>query len=62
MAFSISAVVLFGALLALLVRFKALGLGSAMVGVLFGYYLARSDAAPTVDQLMDAISGTVGSL
>ncbi|MFF2651696.1 hypothetical protein [Streptomyces sp. NPDC058045] len=61
MALSISAVVLFGAVLALLVRFRALGPGSAVVGVLFGYYLARSDAASTIDQLMNAISGTVSN-
>lgn len=61
MAFSISAVVLFGFLLALLIKFKALGAGSAVVGVLFGYYLARSDAAPMIDQLMTALSGTIHS-
>jgi hypothetical protein len=58
-AFSISAVVFFGLLLTLLIRFKALGPGSAVVGVLFGYYLASSEAAPTIDGLMTALSNTI---
>lgn len=61
MAFSISAVVLFGLLLALLVKFKAVGPGSAVVGVLFGYYLANSGAGPTIDELMSSLAHTVGS-
>ncbi len=61
MTFSISAVVFFGLLLTLLVRFKGLGLGSAVVGVLFGYYLAGSEAAPAIDGLMTALSNTIST-
>ncbi|SFE28274.1 hypothetical protein SAMN05216251_102366 [Actinacidiphila alni] len=61
MIFSISALVLFGALLALLMRFRAVGAGAAVVALLFGFYLARSDAAPSVDQIMSALRGAIPS-
>ncbi|MEV0527080.1 hypothetical protein AB0I66_26970 [Streptomyces sp. NPDC050439] len=61
MAFSISAVVLFGFLLGLLIKFKTVGPGSAVVGVLFGYYLANSGAASTIDDLMSSLSHTISS-
>lgn len=56
MAFSISALVLFGALLALLIRYRALSTAAAVVALLFGFYLARSNAAPSIDQIMTALS------
>ena len=59
MAFSISALVLFGLLLALLMRYRALGAGAAVVALLFGFYLARSSAADSVDQLMSALRDAI---
>ncbi|MEW2518765.1 hypothetical protein [Actinacidiphila alni] len=61
MIFSISALVLFGALLALLMRFRAVGAGAAIVALLFGFYLARSNAAPSVDQIMSALRDAIPS-
>ncbi|MFJ2632739.1 hypothetical protein ACIO6U_12420 [Streptomyces sp. NPDC087422] len=61
MIFSISALVLFGALLALLMRYRAIGAGAAVVALLFGFYLARSDAAPSVDQIMSALRDAIPS-
>ncbi|MFD9789656.1 hypothetical protein ACFWXK_01770 [Streptomyces sp. NPDC059070] len=59
MQFSISALALFGVLLLLLLRFKALGAGAAIVALLFGFYLARSDGASSVDQIMTAFKDAV---
>lgn len=61
MAFSISALVLFGALLALLMRYRAVSAGAAVVALLFGFYLARSSAADSIDQLMSAVKDAIPS-
>ncbi len=61
MAFSISALVLFGLLLVLLMRYRALGAGAAVVALLFGFYLARSSAATSVDQIMTALKTAIPS-
>jgi hypothetical protein len=61
MAFSISALALFGVLLMLLMRYRALGAGAAIVALLFGFYLARSSAAPSVDQIMSALRDAIPS-
>lgn len=61
MAFSISALVLFGVLLTLLLRYRALSAGAAVVALLFGFYLARSGAAPSVDQIMSALRDAIPS-
>ncbi|WP_171166819.1 hypothetical protein [Streptomyces sp. I05A-00742] len=59
---TISALALFGVLLALLIRFKAVGIGAAAVAVLFGFYLSRTGAAGSIDQIMTALSGAVRDL
>ncbi|WP_406324843.1 hypothetical protein [Streptomyces niveus] len=51
-----SAIALLGLFLVLLLRFKSLGIGAAVVAVLFGFYLARTGAADSVDQIMTALS------
>ncbi|WP_030382329.1 MULTISPECIES: hypothetical protein [unclassified Streptomyces] len=55
MAVTISLALLFGALLALLLRTRSLSAGSAFVAVMFGFYLASTGAADTVNQLMSAV-------
>ncbi|ATL27593.1 hypothetical protein [Streptomyces formicae] len=55
MALTLSLVVLFGVLLALLLRFKALGAGAALIAVLFGFYLSGTGARTTVNDLMSAV-------
>lgn len=61
MAFSISALVLFGLLLTLLMRYRAMSAGAAIVALLFGFYLARSSAAGSVDQIMTALRDAIPS-
>ncbi|MCX4824396.1 hypothetical protein OG883_31985 [Streptomyces sp. NBC_01142] len=59
MFLTISALALFGLLLALLLRFKALGIGAAVVALLFGFYLSRTGAAASIDQVMNALADAV---
>ncbi|MGW1076547.1 hypothetical protein [Streptomyces sp. NPDC002537] len=61
MSFSISALAFFGLLLAMLIRSKSVGLGAAAVAVLFGYYLSRTGATTSIDQVMSAIGGAIPS-
>ncbi|MFJ1557511.1 hypothetical protein [Streptomyces mirabilis] len=62
MAVTLSLVLLFGFLLALLLRSKTLGAGSAFVAVMFGFYLASTGAADTVNQLMRAIADALNNV
>ncbi|MFI1826616.1 hypothetical protein ACH41E_09175 [Streptomyces sp. NPDC020412] len=62
MSFTLSAIVLFGILLAMLIRSRAVGIWSAAIAALFGFYLARTPAATSVDALMTAVSGMVPAL
>ncbi|ANS67959.1 hypothetical protein SLINC_5735 [Streptomyces lincolnensis] len=55
MAVTISLALLFGFVLFMLLRSKTLGFGSAFVAAMFGFYLASTGAAGTVDQLMAAL-------
>ncbi|MFD9815032.1 hypothetical protein [Streptomyces sp. NPDC059080] len=59
MAITLSLVALFGVLLALLIRFKSLGIGAALVAVLFGFYLASTDARHTINDLTTAVTRTI---
>ncbi|RLV01338.1 hypothetical protein CTZ27_12615 [Streptomyces griseocarneus] len=61
MSFSISALVLFGLLLAMLIRSRSVGIGSAAVAVLFGYYLSRTGASAPIDQVMTALGNALPS-
>ncbi|MFJ4785559.1 hypothetical protein [Streptomyces sp. NPDC088794] len=62
MVLTIPIVLLLAVVAALLLRFKAVGFGAAVVVALFGFYLADTGAADTVNQLMtavtDALAGT----
>ncbi|MEW1793460.1 hypothetical protein [Streptomyces niveus] len=59
MVLTMSALALLGLFLVLLLRFKSLGIGAALVAVLFGFYLARTGAADSVDQIMTALSDAI---
>ncbi|MDT3395225.1 hypothetical protein RKE29_00920 [Streptomyces sp. B1866] len=59
MTFTISALLLFGILLAMLVRSKAVGVGTAVITTLFGFYLARTGAAESIDQIMADLANAI---
>ncbi|WP_328438554.1 hypothetical protein OHA71_17965 [Streptomyces sp. NBC_00444] len=62
MAVTVSLALLFGFVLAMLLRSKNLGPGSAFVAVMFGFYLASTGAADTVNQLMSAVVNALPDL
>ncbi|MEU9188625.1 hypothetical protein AB0D14_29630 [Streptomyces sp. NPDC048484] len=62
MAVTVSLALLFGFVLFMLLRSKTLGAGSAFVAVMFGFYLASTGAADTVNQLMNAIVTAIPDL
>lgn len=55
MGLTISLVVLFGIALAVMLRFKVVGPGGAFIAMMFGFYLASTGAADTVNSLMHAV-------
>ncbi|GAA3189573.1 MULTISPECIES: hypothetical protein [Streptomyces] len=54
MAVTISLAALFGIVLALLLRARTLGYGSAFIAMMFGFYLASTGVATTVNELTNA--------
>ncbi|MGC0337904.1 hypothetical protein [Streptomyces sp. SLBN-8D4] len=62
MAVTVSLLLVFGTLLVILLRSKALGFGSAFVAAMFGFYLATSGAADTVNALMRALVAALPNL
>ncbi|MCX4557842.1 hypothetical protein OHA02_16730 [Streptomyces phaeochromogenes] len=56
MVITIPLVLLLAAALAVLLRFKAVGAGAAVIAALFGFYLAATDASDTVNQLVTAVT------
>ncbi|MDQ0952157.1 hypothetical protein QFZ24_006080 [Streptomyces phaeochromogenes] len=59
MVITIPLVLLLAVVAALLLRFKAVGAGAAVVVALFGFYLASTGAADTVNQLVTAVTGAL---
>ncbi|MGA6221269.1 hypothetical protein ACPESV_13195 [Streptomyces umbrinus] len=59
MVITIPLVLLLAVGAALLLRFKAVGAGAAVVVSLFGFYLANTGAADTVNQLVTAVTGAL---
>lgn len=59
---SLSAVLLFGLASLAALRYGSLRFGAGLLALLFGFYLARTDAAGTVDQLMGAVVDALSSI
>ncbi len=62
MVITIPLVLLLAVAALLLLRFKAVGAGAAVVVALFGFYLAGTDAADTVNQLVTAVTGALADI
>ncbi|WAZ23167.1 hypothetical protein STRCI_004492 [Streptomyces cinnabarinus] len=62
MAVTISLALLFGIVLFMLLRSNTLGPGSAFVAVMFGFYLASTGAADSINQLMNAVVNAIPDL
>jgi len=62
MAVTIPLVLLLAAALALLLRFRAVGAGAAVAAALFGFYLADTGSADTVNQLVTAVTDALADI
>ncbi|MDT0307192.1 hypothetical protein RM780_09480 [Streptomyces sp. DSM 44917] len=62
MTVTLSLALVFGVLVAGLLRFRAVGLGAAAACGLFGFYLADTGAATTINQTVDALAGALSGL
>ncbi|MGW0731782.1 hypothetical protein [Streptomyces sp. NPDC002851] len=62
MSVSVSAVVLMAVLVFLFIKKGGLNAGHALVCVLFGFFLADSDAAPTVQDAVRDVFGLIAKI
>ncbi|GAB2613789.1 hypothetical protein GCM10027168_53070 [Streptomyces capparidis] len=62
MAVSVSAVLLLAIVMAVLLRGGALKPGPAVVAVLFGFFLASTGMAPTINRFLDSVAETIGRI
>ena len=59
MLLTIPLVLAFGVALAFLLRAKTLGLGSAFIAVMFGFYLASTGAAGPLNHLVASVASAL---
>ncbi|MDX3849320.1 hypothetical protein [Streptomyces sp. AK02-01A] len=62
MAISLSVVVLLAVILVVLIRGGSLKAGPAVVAVLFGFFLASTNIAPSVNRFLNSIADTVSQI
>ncbi|MCP9207104.1 hypothetical protein [Streptomyces cucumeris] len=62
MAVTISLVLVFGAVLGFLLKFRAVGVGSAFVATGFGFYLASTGAAQPINEFSAAMVQALANL
>lgn len=62
MAISLSVVLLLGIILVVMVRGGSIKSGPAIVAVLFGFFLASTGAAPTINDAMDSIANAINDI
>ncbi|MBP5860512.1 hypothetical protein QA995_27865 [Streptomyces scabiei] len=62
MAISISAVVLLGILVFIFVKKNGLNAAHAIVCILFGFFLASTSMAPSINRLVTGIADMIGQV
>ena len=62
MALSVSLVLLLGILVIVLVRGKSVKPGPAIVCVLFGFFLASTSVAPSINRFMTGVADMIGQI
>ncbi|MDG9721045.1 hypothetical protein AB0M97_20565 [Streptomyces sp. NPDC051207] len=62
MAISLSVVLLLAIILVVLLRGGSLKAGPAIVAVLFGFFLASTGMAPSINRFMNSIAETINSI
>jgi hypothetical protein len=61
-AISLSAVLLLAIVLVVMVRGGSIKAGPAIVAVLFGFFLASSGMAPSINRFLTSIADTISSI
>lgn len=62
MAFSVSALVLFGIIVAIFIRNKQLKTSHAVLSALFGFMLSQSTAAAPINQFLTSIAKAISGV
>ncbi|MCP3765415.1 MULTISPECIES: hypothetical protein [Streptomyces] len=62
MAISLSVVVLLAVILVVLIRGGSIKAGPAIVAILFGFFLASTGMAPSINRFMDSIADMINSI
>ncbi|MGW7052713.1 hypothetical protein [Streptomyces sp. NPDC054887] len=62
MAISLSVVVLLAIVLVVLIRGGSIKAGPAVVAVLFGFFLASTGMAPSINRFLNSIAETIGQI
>ncbi|MEU0134674.1 hypothetical protein ABZ172_11650 [Streptomyces sp. NPDC006296] len=62
MAISLSVVLMLGIVLVVLIRGGSIKGGPAIVAVLFGFFLASTGMAPSINRFMNSIAETINQI
>ncbi|OEV12091.1 hypothetical protein K378_01121 [Streptomyces sp. Amel2xB2] len=62
MAISLSVVLLLAVILVVMIRGGSIKAGPAIVAVLFGFFLASTDIAPSVNRFMNSLADMVNQI
>ncbi|WP_340561523.1 hypothetical protein [Streptomyces sp. GSL17-111] len=62
MAISLSVVLLLAIILVVMIRGGSIKTGPAIVAALFGFFLASSGMAPTIQNLLDSVARSINSI
>ncbi|MFG2404058.1 hypothetical protein ACGFR8_06885 [Streptomyces brevispora] len=62
MAISLSVVLLLAVILVVLIRGGSIKAGPAVVAVLFGFFLASTGMAPSIQKFMDSIAQSINQI
>ncbi|ANZ18697.1 hypothetical protein ACH4YO_20830 [Streptomyces noursei] len=62
MALSLSVVLMLGIILVVLIRQKAIKAGPAFVAILFGFFLASTGMAPSINRFLNSIANTINHI
>ncbi|MEU8786044.1 hypothetical protein [Streptomyces sp. NPDC048637] len=62
MALSLSVVLLLGIILIVLIRGKSIKGGPALVAILFGFFLASTGVAPSINKFLNSLADTINNI
>jgi uncharacterized membrane protein len=61
-AISLSVVLLLAIILVVMIRGKTIKVGPAIVAALFGFFLASTDMAPSVNRFLTSLADTINQI